>query len=621
MNQNGRIQLVIGIILGIFVIFLGRLFYIQVITDSYSLWAAQNAIRKVTIYPARGVIYDRNGERVVVNRPIYDLMLIPLQMTEKMDTASFCDLLEIDKTVFIERVEKARKFSRFKPSLFEAQISVEEFAAIQERLHEFPGFYAESRTVRYYPMGGAAHVLGYIGEVNDAKIKSSEGYYQMGDYIGIAGIELSYETALRGQRGVRYQYVDVHNRIVGSYKDGAFDSAAVSGEQLELSIDIQLQQYVEQLFAGKKGSAVAIEPSTGEILAFVSAPNYDPNLLVGSVRGKNYRALANDSLKPLFNRPLQAQYPPGSIFKPIQALIGQELGLLNSNTRFPCGGGYRMGSHTVKCTHVHAALNLEESIQFSCNPYYCWAFKTMIDNNGTLNPSEGYQIWRTFMNRFTVGTRTGIDIPNEVKGILPSVDYYNKVHGSNRWRANSIISLSIGQGEVAMTPLQMANTMAIIANKGWYYPPHLVKSVGDGKKVPEGYDGKIDMGIQEVYFDVVMEAMQKVVDEGTARAYGKLDSIAICGKTGTAQNPHGKDHAVFVCFAPRENPKIAIAVMVENAGFGGVWAAPIASLMIEKYLLGGTKRPDLEKRILEAKIQWKPHPDQKIQFFSTSISR
>lgn len=603
MKQSGRIQLVIGIILGIFVIFLGRLFYIQVVTDSYSLWADQNAIRKVTIYPARGVIYDRNGERVVVNRPIYDLMFIPLQMAEKMDTTSFCDLLKIEKEVFIERVQKARKFSRFKPSLFQAQISVEEFAAIQERLHEFPGFYAESRTVRYYPMGGAAHVLGYIGEVNDDKIKASEGYYQMGDYIGIAGIELSYETALRGKRGVRYQYVDVHNRIVGSYKEGSFDSAAVSGEQLELSIDIQLQQYVEQLFANKKGSAVAIEPSTGEILAFVSAPNYDPNLLVGSVRGKNYRALANDPLKPLFNRPLQAQYPPGSIFKPIQALIGQELGLLKPTTRFPCGGGYNMGSHTVKCTHVHTALNLEESIQFSCNPYYCWAFKTMVDHNGTLKPYEGYEIWRTFMNRFTVGTRTGIDIPNEVKGILPSVDYYNKVHGSNRWRANSIISLSIGQGEVAMTPLQMANTMAIIANKGWYYPPHLVKSVGEEKRVPEGYNQKTEMGIQEAYFDVVMEAMQKVVDQGTARAYGRLDSIAICGKTGTAQNPHGKDHAVFVCFAPRENPKIAIAVMVENAGFGGVWAAPIASLMIEKYLLGGTKRPDLEKRILEAQIQ------------------
>lgn len=602
MKQSGHIQLVIGIILGIFVIFLGRLFYIQVITDSYSLWAAQNAIRKVTVYPARGVIYDRNGDRVVVNRPIYDLMLIPLQLAENMDTVSFCELLKIEKSVFVERVQKARKFSRFKPSLFQAQISVEEFAAIQERLHEFPGFYAESRTVRYYPKGVSAHVLGYIGEVNDEKIKTSEGYYQMGDYIGIAGIELSYEIALRGKRGVRYQYVDVHNRIVGSYKEGTFDSAAVSGEQLELSIDIQLQQYVEQLFANKKGSAVAIEPSTGEILAFVSAPNYDPNLLVGSVRGKNYRALANDSLKPLFNRPLQAQYPPGSIFKPIQALIGQELGLLKPTTRFPCGGGYRMGGHTVKCTHVHVALNLEESIQFSCNPYYCWAFKTMVDNNGSFKPFEGYEIWRTFMNRFTVGTRTGIDIPNEAKGILPSAEYYNKVHGSNRWRANSIISLSIGQGEVAMTPLQMANTMAIIANKGWYYPPHLVKSVGDEKKAPEGYNVKTEMGIQEAYFEVVMEAMQKVVDQGTARAYGKLDSIAICGKTGTAQNPHGKDHAVFVCFAPRENPKIAIAVMVENAGFGGVWAAPIASLMIEKYLLGGTKRPDLEKRILEAKI-------------------
>lgn len=603
MKNTGQQAVISAIMLGIFVVFVARLFYIQVINDSYALWATQNAIRKVTVYPARGVMIDRNGERVVVNRPIYDLMVVPRQLDPNMDTLDFCRLLGIDKEVFIERINKAKKFSRFKASLFQAQISVEDFAAIQERLHEFPGFYPESRTVRTYPYASAAHVLGYIGEVNERQIENSGGYYQMGDYIGIAGIELSYEEALRGKRGVKYQYVDVHNRIVGSYKEGEFDSLAVAGEALQLSLDIKLQNYAEQLLANKRGSVVAIEPSTGEILAFVSSPYYDPNLLVGSIRGKNYRRLLADQTKPLFNRPLQAQYPPGSIFKPVQALIGQELGLIGPQTRFPCGGGYRMGSHTVKCTHVHTALNLEESVQFSCNPYYCWAFKTMIDHNPGLSPAQGYDIWRGFMNRFTVGVKTGIDIPNEVKGILPSVNYYDKIHGKGRWRANSVISLSIGQGEVGMTPLQMANVMAIIANKGWFYPPHFVKGVGDSMKVPEAYRERKEVGIREAYFDVVIEAMQKVVDAGTARAYGKLDSITICGKTGTAQNPHGNDHAVFVCFAPRENPKIAIAVIVENAGFGGVWAAPVASLMIEKYLIGETKRPELEKRILEAKIQ------------------
>jgi penicillin-binding protein 2 len=602
MRNTGQQRVILLIMLGIFTLYIARLFYIQVINDSYTLWATQNAIRKVTVYPARGVIMDRNGERIVVNRPIYDLMVIPKQVVAEMDTLSLCQMLGISRETFEERLDKARKYSRYKASLFQSQISVEEFAAIQERLHEFPGFYPESRTVRAYPFGSAAHVLGYIGEVNDKHIERSNGYYQTGDYIGIAGIELSYEEILRGKRGVKYQYVDVHNRVVGSYKDGLFDSMAVSGEVLQLSLDAQLQLYGEQLLANKKGSVVAIEPATGEILAFVSSPYYDPNLLVGSVRGKNYRNLVNDPLKPLFNRPLQAQYPPGSIFKPVQALIGQELGILKPETRYPCGGGYRMGSHTVKCTHVHVALNLEESVQFSCNPYYCWAFKNMIDHNGGNSPREGYEIWKGFMNRFGVGVLTGIDIPNEVKGILPSVAYYDRIHGQNRWRANTIISLSIGQGEVGMTPLQMANIMAIIGNKGWYYPPHFVKGIGDSLRPSEEYTEKKQVGIKSQYFDVVIEAMQKVVDAGTARTYGKLDSVVICGKTGTAQNPHGQDHAVFVCFAPRDNPKIAMAVIVENAGFGGVWAAPIASLMIEKYLLGGTKRPELEKRILDAKI-------------------
>lgn len=600
--QSGRLTVILAIMLGIFLIFLGRLFYIQVVTDAYSLWATQNAIRKTTIYPSRGIIYDRNAERVVVNSPIYDLMLIPNQMSPELDTMALCALLKIPKEILTERIIKAKKYSRFKPSLLLGQISVQEFASIQERLHEFPGIFPESRTVRQYPFKSAAHVLGYIGEVNEKRIDASNGYYQMGDYIGIAGIELSYEEVLRGKRGVRYQYVDVHNRIVGNYKDGAFDSMAIAGQPLQLSIDIALQNYLESLMANKKGSVVAIEPATGEVLAFVSAPNYDPNRLVGNVRGANYKKLLDDPEKPIFNRPLQAQYPPGSVFKPLQALIGQEMGILQPNTRYPCGGGYSMGSRTVKCTHVHDALKLDESIQFSCNPYYCWAFKNMIDHYQGKASSESYNIWRNFMNRFTVGLATGIDIPNEVQGILPSTTYYDKIYGEGRWKANTVISLSIGQGEVSMTTLQMANSMAIIANRGWYYPPHLVKAINNVPLVDSFYQTKRTVGIQPAYFKVVVDAMEQVVENGTARYYGKLDSIAICGKTGTAQNPHGEDHAVFVCFAPKDNPKIAIAVIVENAGFGGVWAAPIASLAIEKYLLGGTKRPQIETKILEAQI-------------------
>lgn len=600
--NSGRLSVILAIMLGIFLIFLGRLFYIQVVTDAYSLWATQNAIRKTTIYPTRGIIYDRNQERVVVNTSIYDLMLIPNQMDPHFDTLELCELLKMPKDVLVERIMKAKKYSRFKPSLLLGQINIQEFASIQERLHEFPGIYPESRTVRQYPFRSAAHVLGYIGEVNEQRIAASAGYYQMGDYIGIAGLELSYEEILRGKRGVRYQYVDVHNRIVGSYKEGSFDSMAVSGESLHMSIDIQLQNYLEALMANKKGSVVAIEPATGEVLAFVSAPNYDPNLLVGNIRGANYKKLIDDPEKPIFNRPLQAQYPPGSVFKPLQALIGQEMGILNTNTRYSCGGGYRMGSRTVKCTHVHEALKLAESIQFSCNPYYCWAFKNMIDHYQGQRSCESYTIWRAFMNRFTVGQATGIDIPNEVQGILPSTDYYDKIYGAERWKANTIISLSIGQGEVSMTTLQMANSMAIIANRGWYFPPHLVKAIDNEPLTDSFYRTKKSVEIQPAYFDIVVDAMEQVVEAGTARYYGKLDSISICGKTGTAQNPHGKDHAVFVCFAPKDNPKIAIAVLVENAGFGGVWAAPIASLAIEQYLLGGTKRPHIETKILEAQI-------------------
>jgi penicillin-binding protein 2 len=599
-EEQRVLQISIIVVFGIFAL---RLFYLQIIDDSYEIWSRQNSVRREIVYPARGVIFDRNRERVVVNRPIYNLMVVPRQVKSDMDTAAFCRLLGIERKTFEERMNQIVRHSRFKPSIFAAQISVEEFAAIQEGLFEFPGFYAESRAVRYYPRPIAGHLLGYTGEVNDKDIDASSGYYLPGDYIGIAGLEKTYEPYLRGLRGIRYRYVDVHNRVVGSYKDGTLDSGATPGHELELSIDIKLQEYAEQLMRNKRGSVVAIEPESGEILVMVSAPGYDPNLMVGKARTRHYKVLSRDSLKPLFNRPIQAQYPPGSIFKPFQALVAQQLGVVNPSTRYPCGGGYRMGSHTVKCTHVHGALDLTESIQFSCNPYYCWTFKNVIDHHSSGSPpSKMYETWRDYMDQFAFGRRTGIDIPNETKGVLPRNAYFDRYHGKGRWRANTIISLSIGQGEIALSPLQMATSMSAVANGGWYYAPHLVRSVGSGSDKRHFRGKKFETGIDRPYFAVVHEALQRVVDAGTATAYGRIEGITVCGKTGTAQNPHGKDHAVFVCYAPRENPKIALAVIVENAGFGGVWAAPIASLLIEKYLKGEIKRPELEKRLLEANI-------------------
>lgn len=578
-----------GLIIFVAVILLARLFYIQVIDDSYFLSANNNVLRKINIYPARGIIYDRNGRILVQNEPVYDLMVIPRQ-TKSIDTLEFCKLIGISKDEFISKMNKARKYSPFKASIFEKQLSARLFAGFQERLFEFPGFYVQNRTVRKYPDSTAAHVLGYIGEVNDYIISKTNNYYQLGDYIGISGIEKSYEDILRGQRGTKVIMVDVLNREQGSYENGAYDTVAVAGEKLISSIDYRIQKLGEQLMQNKKGSIVAIEPSTGEILCFISSPGYDPNLLVGRERGNNYIKLLRDETKPLFVRPLMAQYPPGSIFKAVEALIAQQENLIYPETRFPCGGGYSIGSRMVKCMHVHSPLDLRESIAQSCNAYYCWTFKKLIDQGNYGNVEKNFLKWREYVNNFGIGKKTGIDLPNELSGLLPTVKFYDKYYGSGRWKSSTIISLSIGQGELGVTPLQMANIMAIIANKGWYYNPHLIKAIGDKAYVKKEYTTKNFVGIDSSYFEVVIDGMQQVVDRGTAY-YAKINDIAMCGKTGTAQNPHGKDHSVFVAFAPRENPKIAIAVVVENAGFGSTWAAPMASILIEKYLKDTVSRP------------------------------
>ncbi len=591
-----------GIFITAAVFIIIRLFYLQVINDEYLLSANNNVLRKIIIYPARGIILDRESRILVQNEPVYDLMVIPREV-KPFDTLEFCNLLGITKERFDKQFKKAKNHSIYRASVLEKQLSAKVFAGFQEKLYLFPGFYVQNRSVRYYPDSIAAQFLGYIGEVNERMIEKSNGFYAKGDYIGISGIERSYEDLLRGQRGVQNLMVDAFSRPKGHFADGKYDTLAVSGEGLQSSLDRDLQKLGEELMAHKIGSIVAIEPSSGEILAFVSSPTYNPNLMVGRQRGNNYMKLLNNPYKPMFIRPIQAEYPPGSIFKIVNALIAQQFGSISPSTTYTCGGGYRYGNRVMGCTHVHGPTDLTQSIQYSCNTYYGHIFNKMIDHSG-MRSINGYKRWQTAVAKFGIGSKLDIDLPNERKGLLPSADYYTKRWGSDKWGSSFNISLSIGQGELGITPLQMANTMAIVANRGFYYKPHLIKAIGAKKVIRREFTKKIAVGIEQQYFGSVIEGMSRVVNQpGGTAYYSKIPGIEMCGKTGTVQNPHGADHSVFVAFAPRENPKIAIAVVVENAGFGATWSAPIASLMVEKYLRDSISRPAAYKdRITQASL-------------------
>jgi penicillin-binding protein 2 len=604
MNQFSDRKFIIGaIIVLVGIIYIVRLFYIQVIDDSYKLDAKNQAFRYETEFPVRGYIYDRNGKLLVFNEAAYDLMVIPKQV-KNLDTLGFCQLLGITRESFLRRMKKAIEApnSPRKPSIFEKQISAEAYASLQEKLYKYQGFYVQPRTLRKYPQSIAAHVLGYIGEV-DEKITEKDPYYKDGDYIGISGIEKSYEKELRGVKGTKIMMVDVHNRPKGSYMNGMYDTAAVPGKHLTSTLDAALQQYGEQLMQNKIGSVVAIEPQTGEILALITSPTYDPNLLVGRVRSKNYAKLLQDTVGvPLFNRALKAMYPPGSTFKLMMALVAQNEGVLTKQTRYPCARGYPPLGGKPKC-HPHSSpTDLIGSIATSCNSYYSYVFKSVIDNKRYKTDREGFEVWRSYSLSFGVGKKLGSDLPYENRGSLPTSAYYDKVFGKNAWKASTIISLGIGQAELGITPIQNANIICAIANRGYYYTPHIIKYVGNSKKPDDKWLVKnYTMVTDTAYYNIVIEGMSQVVKAGTARI-AQIKGVEVCGKTGTAENPHGKDHSVFVAFAPRENPKIAIAILVENAGWGGSWAAPIASLMIEKYLTDSITRPDLEKRMLEANL-------------------
>ena len=586
-----------------------RLFYIQVVDDSYKLSANNNVIRPITDFPARGLIYDRKGKLLVYNEPVYDLMIIPKQ-AKNIDSLELCNLIGITIQEYSEKYKKAKAYSPVKASVFEKQLSVETYATFQEKLYKFLGFFVQLRTLRKYPDPMAAHLFGYIGEVDTSTTRKNP-YYKDGDYIGKSGIEQSYESVLRGRRGVRRILVDVFNREKGSFQDGRYDTASVAGEILMLSLDAKLQKYGELLMQNKVGAVVAIEPSTGEILACISNPSYDPNLLVGRARTKNYVKLLLDPVKPLFNRALMAYYPPGSTFKLINDLIGEQEGVLNPLTGYYCDGGYHMGSLTVKCDARHGLLSLESAIAHSCNTYHCYVFRSIVDQRKFSSTAEGYQVWRNHVLTFGIGKRLFSDLPQELKGSVPTIEYYDKYFGKNKWRSSTVISLSIGQGELGITPLQMANTMCIIANKGYFYIPHIAKKIGDKPISDKKFYEKNFTDIDPSYFDIVIDGMESAVESGTAAA-SKIKGISICGKTGTAQNPHGRDHSLFVGFAPRENPKIAIGIMVENGGWGSDWGAPIATLMIEKYLNDSISRPQLEKRMIEGVITPKIYQEKKI---------
>ncbi|MDD4002052.1 MAG: penicillin-binding protein 2 [Bacteroidales bacterium] len=596
---SSRRFVLMGIFITVGIIYIIRLLFLQVFDDSYAQLANRNALRFVTQYPARGLIYDRNGELLVYNELVYDLMVVPRQV-KNLDTALLCKLVGIDRAQFNARMDKAVKYSTYAPSSFEKQISKEDFGSIQEKLYMFQGFFAQSRTLRYYPHSVACHVLGYVGEVNENTIKKNP-YYKKGDYIGMSGMEKYYEEILRGTKGSKITLVDVHNREKGSFQDGKYDTASVAGQNLYSSIDLELQKYAEKLMANKRGSIVAIEPSTGEILCFVSAPFFDPNLLVGRVRGNNYMELLNDISKPLFNRALMAEYPPGSIFKVAQAMIALDMGVISPETGFGCD------KSLVGCHNHPAASTVREAIKMSCNPYFYRVYQRIIQqtnpNTGKGDSKYGLSLWDEEMYKMGFGKKLEIDLPDSKSGFIPDTTFYSRIYKGDSWNFYTIYSNSIGQGEVGVIPLQMANFAAIVANRGWYITPHLVKYFGDEnlKKRNTKYVQKHNTLISREYWDIAVEGMYGVVHEpgGTARR-ARIDDIAVCGKTGTAQNA-GADHSVFICFAPKDNPKIAISVYVENAaGGGGTWAAPIASLVAEKYIRKDVLRKDVEQTYIEA---------------------
>ena len=592
-----RRYVISGIAVAVVLVYGLRLFFLQVIDQSTKDQADNNALVKQTIYPSRGLIYDRNGELLVFNQPIYEVTMTMRDMGKEWDTLAFCQCLQISRAEFDARMEdikdrkKNRGYSRWTPQVFMSQLKKEDIATLQESIFLFPGVQIQKRTLRDYTYNAAAHVLGSVGEVNQNDI-DRDSYYSRGDYSGRDGLERTYEKQLRGEKGVCVLMRDVRGRIQGSYQDGELDVTAKAGTDLHTTLDIQLQLLAEELLAGKIGSVVAIEPKTGEILALASSPTWNPKVLVGKERSKNYNMLLKDKTKPLMNRATQATYPPGSTFKTIQSLVCLDQGAITPNTLYPCSGP---GSSPIKCTHHHGSpVALDRAIEQSCNPYFWCAFRDLLQMDGygkdNADFRHRYELWRDAVMSFGLGQKfTDSDLSEQSSGSIPSTKLFDKFYGKTGWKAITIRSLSIGQGEILVTPLQLANQAATIANEGYFITPHLNKNDSMLTHVHQ-------LDIDKRHFEVVKEGMGRVMVFGTGRHHA-IDSLHMAGKTGTVQNPHGRDHAIFIGFAPIEDPQIAVAVVVENAGFGATWACPIATMMMEQYLTGEVKRKDLRKRI------------------------
>lgn len=586
-TYSSRKYILGGAVILLLAVYLFSLMKIQLDNEEYKTLAEKNALYLKTTYPDRGLIYDRNGKLLVYNQPSYDITFIPREL-KKLDTLAFCNTLGITLQEFNNRIEKAKDrrlnpgYSTFTEQDFMTQLSAEEYASIQEKLHRFHGFYVKKRAIRQYNCNSAGVLLGDIGQVSQKKI-DKDPYYKRGDYIGTQGLESSYEHVLRGKKGTEVYLRNAHGRIQGSYRNGECDTIAVRGKDITLSLDIELQELGERLMENKIGSIVAIEPETGEILCMVSSPYYDPALLTGRERGKNHIALSKDSRKPLMNRAIMGAYPPGSTFKTSQALTFLEEGIVTPETAFPCHGGFPLNSNRrLKC-HAHSSpIALKPAIATSCNAYFCYGLQRMLTSKKYKNINEAMNIWRDYMVSMGFGYRLGVDLPGEESGMIPNAEYYSRKI-SKAWKAPNVISISIGQGEVTLTPLQIANLGATIANRGTYIIPHIVKEI-EGEEIDIKYrTPKKSMADTKAYEDVV-KGMRHAVTNGTCRA-ANIPGIEVCGKTGTAQNK-GKDHSAFMGFAPMDKPKIAIAVYVENGGFGARFGVPIGALIMEKYLKG-----------------------------------
>ncbi len=605
MNKN-RSYIIQGIFIMVSLLFAFRLFSLQVLDESYKAAADNNIIQEEIEYPFRGLVYDRNGELLVANKAMFDLLIIPNQL-KNIDTIRFCNLLGITRIDFDEKIKKAKAYSYVKASLFIKQISLEQFSKFQDNLDEFPGFVLQPRTTRSYSYPILANALGYISEISKYELaKDTSDYYHSGDYIGKSGIESDYEKFLRGQRGKLYKIRNVRGIEKGKFKEGEYDTLAVPGLSVISTIDRELQEYAEKLMKGKAGSIVAIEPATGEILSIVSAPSYDPGLLSGKEFSQNFSVISQDTLKPLFNRPVMAAYRPGSIFKIVQSLVAMQEGVITPNTRLKCNTNL-IGCHNNANHPFGTSEKLVGAIKNSCNPYFYQVMRKMVVQNVEDSPYKDAKIgldkWNGYVKNFGFGAPLGVDLPGEKGGMIPDSDYYDRAYKGREWKYSNIYSISIGEGENLVVPIQMANFTATVANRGYYYTPHLIKAIGEtGQPLPR-FLQKNYTGVDSSYFEVAVEAMSQVIKSGTGQYRAKLKDIEVCGKTGTVQNDPNPDHSVFIAFAPRDNPKIAVSVYVENAGQGARAAAAISGLLIEKYIKGDSATLYFEPYVLKGDFE------------------